>query len=211
MVVAKLSEEQRGAGAAVVRNLLDIERAYLEVAYALALFEVEEHNFAVRLRNFELSSDRTDGSPTDWLEKHWMFLAARYGGLAVRNFGQALAAVSGLIGRVPSWNDYIDRKGVGIARKRFSSSFPTIDKVRHAVAHPELYSHPNKAENMRVTDDLGTSMMMQSNLEGRKLSYTFDGMIVSYELSLATLKELLAIMTDCYSAFHAPRPGTPKA
>lgn len=88
----------------------------------------------------------------DTLWRQWTFVAARAAGMAARNYVFALQSLQALPGTVSEWNGLIDVDRIKAARSEFNAAFPGIERVRHAIAHPEHHSNP--AKEWHTTQDL---------------------------------------------------------
>lgn len=133
-----LPEEEKPLARALQSNIRDMSDSCSELSHALALFDVSSIELA-RAHQQEATVSIRDHV---WIP--WQFMAARYGGLAIRNWGQALGAVQSLVGKIPTWLPEIDAFELREVRKQFEVRFPNIDKLRHSIAHPEFYSNANK-------------------------------------------------------------------
>jgi hypothetical protein len=134
-----------------------------------------------------------------------MQIASKYGALSIRNLGQALRAAQALIGRIPTWSDNIDRPAIKAARKDFEDQFPNIDKVRHSIAHPELYSAPHKSMGTVVKSvpkaiKADSPIVVMSGMFERTYFATFEGAEVSYDLTADTALKLKDIIRRCFEA-----------
>lgn len=173
--VRLVPEEQRQDANAFYNNLYDLQKWANDFASSLALY------------NFAQSQPNGDFGPT-FLMRRWQMLAARNGALALRNFCQNLAAARGIVGKVSFWKGRIDLKALKGIERDFRSQFPDIDKLRHAVAHPEFYADPSINMKGKPAEIPGFSFMGYMKVRdalgfGGTYATTINGMTVHYQLS----------------------------
>ncbi len=172
------------------QNLSDMSRSANDVAAAIALFHFSRSNG----QGFDLFRD-------------WLFLAARDGAMSIRNFGTALAKVRDLIGRIPAWLLLVYTNALKEAEKEFHASFPFAHKMRHSVAHPELYSDPTK--NKGFSGDFeGFGFKLENvknatvhqNISDNTFASTFEGAFVHYDLNDVAIRQIVRLSTDGFRA-----------
>jgi hypothetical protein len=129
--------------------------------------------------------------------------------MSIRNFGEALAKVRGLIGRVSTWRSMVDTKTLKSAETTFKEKFPFAHKMRHSVAHPELYNDPFKKMGISGSmDELGirasdvTNLSIQGLITGVTFASTFEGALVRYDVSAESLAEIINITEKCFNSFR---------
>lgn len=125
--VEDLPVADRENGLAFFRNLVMLHYWSFDFSAAVALFELAQSSRSASRFN-----------PAD----RWPFLAARGGALALRNHMEMFAAGRALIGKISGWRDRINGKELRAIDRCLAERFPKIDKLRHAVAHPEFYADP---------------------------------------------------------------------
>lgn len=138
--------------------------------------------------------------------RDWLFLAGRDGAMSLRNYRDALSTVRGLIGLCPSIAPSIDVKALKLAEGEFSERFPRVEKLRHAVAHPEHYRNPQ----VKMSSDEGVNLpgfelppgnIVEGSLIGNNFVNTINGLTVGWEISSATSLALIKITKDIFNAF----------
>lgn len=137
----------------------------------------------------------------------WAFTAGREGAMTLRNFKVALASISHLIGRCPSWEGVADKEAISAANHEFQKRFPGADKLRHTVAHPEWYNNSDKDMTSHsahsvpgMSGESGATIM--SSFAERKYLATIEGVLVSYELSSETADVLCELRDTVCAAFR---------
>lgn len=195
-----LPEDERELGLAFQENLNDLRRASSDLSYALALFQFSDTQILESHKIERFLSPNAVWHP-------WKFIAVKFGGLSIRNWGQALGAIQGLVGRVPTWAQQIDSTKFRELRREFDERFPNIDKLRHSIAHPEAYSNPQKNTSTSGTisipgahfENVG-SIQVQANLHNSTYTSTFEGTIVQYDLSSENAKRVVDMTSKAFRA-----------
>lgn len=172
---------------------------------------------------FDFSRENADKGR---LFSSWSLMGAREGAVQIRNFGQFLRKVRGLAGRVPQWAGKFDAAAIKDAVASFEKQFPSADKLRHSVAHPEFFGDPSKPTRAIVTDLPGpglkvtgsANLAISSTLFNNTFHGTFEGQMLTYEVDGATVSAIIAITRQTFSAFDQldwtlklTRPAPPPA
>lgn len=139
-------------------------------------------------------------------------MAARNGGLALRNFCRCLAAARGVVGKVSFWAGKIDLKALKSIEAEFRDRFPDIDKLRHAVAHPEFYANPSVDMTGAPKDmpglSFGADVTVQDALGlGGTYATTINGMTVHYQLTIESAQLILDLTCRAYAAVNQLAEG----
>jgi len=142
------------------------------------------------------------------LYHQWAFMGARAGAMALRNFGQALAKIRKIAGRISPWKEAVDLKALKDAEQAFRKAFPKADKIRHSVAHPELYADPNKSMGSKKPfEDSGVSLgpgaVIQDGIINGQFTATFEGELIQYPVTVESARELLSVTRRIFDAFAA--------
>ena len=144
----------------------------------------------------------------------WVVIAARDGAMSIYHFGCTMDGLVETMGKAPGLRTKYGRP-LKLVRKQFEEAFPSFFKVRHAIAHsaernksPEkIEEHslvgPWKTSRMEFTAAEGVAMsgMLTDVLDNRTWSSTWDGQVVSYEISVETLANLVKFRDEIYLAF----------
>ena len=123
----------------------------------------------------------------------WQFIAARDGAMTIFHFAKSLDALKASVGDCAPVSGHIDHNDFRAARRKFREAFKDFEPVRHAVAHSgELAKNAkSRARNAFSGNHSGpgieiegsTGVMINSQLVGRTFTNTYEGKIVSYDLS----------------------------
>lgn len=205
-----LPADEEGPARAFVDNLRDLEGCSRDFTHALALYDVAT---AEREALRAACRDRRQQGEMVWPPENSAWtgfptIVIRFGGVTIRNFGQALSAARGVIGRIPSWIDRIDRAALKDVEGRFREAFPNIDKVRHSISHPEFYADPTKKMGVDGDFDVGNIIQVRQSADvtirgiyaDRTFASTFDGLVVSYELNADNALLLVELATASFAA-----------
>jgi hypothetical protein len=191
---SQLSDTERSLGEAITSNLSTIRSKNMSVGAAVALYELARSN-SLKGLYFD-----------------WALMAGRDGALSLYDYGQALAKVRSLIGRVSSWFHRIDRNRLKQAEKEFDAAFPFSAQLRHSVAHPELYNNPEKRMGIGIQSDMDNAdsedglMTINGSIINHSFSATFEGTLVQYALTSDTVRSLTQITQSAFEAFNVVSP-----
>jgi hypothetical protein len=205
-----LSEQEERAARALEDNLADMERAAIDLAGAVSLYEFStQHDQRPELRASRLLSS-------------WSFMGARYGAMALRNFREALGTVRSLIGQCPSFLPDVDTKALRAVEKEFDDAFPRVEKLRHSVAHPEFYSDPDKkmnADGGETVGGVGGGFAIEyggitrvgGDIVFGTYVATIDGIAVKYPVNADTVRLVSALTARAFEAFKGvQKPREPQ-
>jgi len=102
--------------------------------------EIQAMNFVSAAALFGFcAQNRAEGLFSDW-----MGVAGRDGALTLNNYSVVLSRIRKLVGQIPTWLPQVDAQTLKRAATEFDRAFPFAQKLRHSVAHPEIYNNPNK-------------------------------------------------------------------
>jgi hypothetical protein len=184
-------ENEKRDALAFQHNLIDLKRWADDFSASLALYDLSARQ------------PRAELGQTD-LGMLWCLIAARNGGLALRNFAQCLSAARGVAGKVTFWAGKIDLQALKAVNVEFHKRFPDIDKLRHAVAHPEFYGNPKKDMTGAYAELPGLvtagGVQMQDVLVYRTYAATINGMTVSYQLSIGNALFVVELTRRAFAA-----------
>ncbi len=133
-------------------------------------------------------------------------MGARAGALGLRNFGQALAKLRKLPGMVKSWQGMSDFGELREIEADFQRQFPTADKLRHSIAHPEFYADPAKLMSAAAPIEqygvhLGPGSIIQGSIFNNTFIATFEGETLQYSLSADTSLAMRRYTDRIYDVF----------
>ena len=143
----------------------------------------------------------------------WQFLAARDGAMTMYHFSRVLIHSGKSFRECPSLLDLIDRSLLREPRRRFETQFPNVVRVRHSVAHTAEMTETTKARDGNafsgsidraplIKAENVKGLMITNSLSNREFTTTYEGDIISYEISSATLDTLSSIAREFYQAFE---------
>jgi hypothetical protein len=138
----------------------------------------------------------------------WLHIAARDGSMQLFHAGKALSAVGNALGMAPTLASYVDHKERRVTERLFESSFPGHEDVRHTIGHTAEFSarrneHAAKGAKLagyKIAEDV--SVMILDDLNGRTYRATYEGRVVSYEISEVTLNKLESILNHLCKSFE---------
>jgi hypothetical protein len=194
----ELLPEQERDPAWLLQNLVGRLAAYVRAFQtAIGLFD-----HADALAKTNMSDDRYC---------HWRHIAARDGAMTIYHFGCVLLNGSSMAA-CPSLQKLIVPSPMRTARQRFKSKFPNANDIRNVVAHDaEVFDSPKKigqhalGDNrvgQRVSKTKSPRLAIQNSLLDRSLQTTYEGRIISYDLSVETSHLLSDITAQFYSGFE---------
>jgi hypothetical protein len=126
----------------------------------------------------------------------WSFLAGRAGVLSARNYGQAFRAVHSMTLSINAWEPLVSKTDFAPYRKRFEDDlFPAVDKLRHSVAHPEVYG--------KTTEDhsIGSVLIVDVLYDTTYISM-FEGVLRKCDVSVGKARELVQLTTELFAIFE---------
>lgn len=209
----KSNDEQKIELSSLQTNINHIER------------HCKSYVFAVALKDWSLAISRAEESQAravfpdsaefarwkrsvERLRVHpqWMLLGLESAVLSARNFGQALAAVIGLIGQIDGMMEVIDAKRLSALKKEFDAEFPRVDTARHAVVHPESIANRKKSTGpsdgetalVKITNSSDSRVVIHSN---DRYTATINGQLVECLVTVENARTLIRITTECFNLF----------
>lgn len=141
----------------------------------------------------------------------WCNIACRDGALTVYHFGETLKHVRSAMKDAKSIADMVDPNSLRLVTKKFESSFPDAEALRHAIAHASdlwrnVFHYLKNAITGKVTSGTisisGTNVALQYALNQRRFCAIREGRLACYEMSEQTLNSLITLKEEFYSAFR---------
>lgn len=124
----------------------------------------------------------------------WMRIAARSGALSIYEFHMVAAAIDQLASECPTLDSWIDKDARKAASSFFKEFFPDFAAVRLFAAHgSEMLDKPNKLKKHSISFGSNSEITL-GDLLGRKSINTFNGKVVSYELTPQTVNNLEQVL-----------------
>ena len=190
LITTGLAEKERKDTSTLARSLGSLDNYLRDFHAALTLFD------------FAVASDNTQ----------WCFIACRDGAMTIYHFGRTLQNVRAALGSCPTVNSLIDSKSLRLVAKKFDARFPDFEHLRHAIAHSsELWKNvasfiknavTGRHDGPLVVVAKNSRIAMHNNLVNRQFSMSYEGRLVSYEISAETLQRMTTLKDEFYSAFR---------
>jgi hypothetical protein len=190
-------------------NVTSLPRTEIEIAVNISVrlmsfnSYLATFNSAIQLFDFCQTEDgrRIGGG--------WQFIAGRDGAMTIWHIGQSMQTIRARLNKLecPVLVDLIDFSHTREALRQFKASFPEFYDLRIAVAHSgEIFGDMEHAvkgpySQMGLKINEGASTWFQSSFVGRSFVNTFEGKLLSYELSKASFDELNRIKKLFFLAF----------
>jgi hypothetical protein len=219
----KFQTEQQNAVAQsnVLLAMLNYYVRCFEADVQLYEFSAEQ-NTKARL-SFEGDPSDKNADATLELMDGWPVIAARDGALSIYHFRRTIDGIDETLARTPSLAGMVDAAARKSARKMFQAAFPDFTNVRDAVAHSgdksrtkdkrEEHAFRGEWQNSQMAflhgDGTPIEVTLVDVLNNRQYSNTWEGRVISYEISLASLEKLAAIRGEVYRAFQPLVPMLP--
>lgn len=184
-----------------------METSYLDFWSALALIDDAEQWFEQGWRPHIERIKTSQHYRSEPYFFRWPILAARAGGLAIRNFGIALREAMTTSKKIVSFGNKVSIKNLGIQHKTFLKTFPNFVALRDSIAHPESYPDPNYQTKFKgpieniIECEPNLEVEISDTLYGRKFVATKNNVVATYELTSATLASLKNIADDFFLEF----------
>lgn len=215
-----LPESERRAAGVLINNLFAVQMHASSFADAVALFR----DCRLRAQTFDLDAIFKSGSSAErraLQEQHsllhrWTTLAARDGAMSIYHFAKAMEAGTDFSG-CPSLGATVDHKALRLVRKLFASRFPHFLPMRHALAHKaELTGSVQQIDENSIKGDFdnfgvrieGGGGMIIDHLFNDTFATTFEGQVLSYDVTPQTHANLEDIARRLYATF--PKPPEPE-
>jgi len=140
-------------------------------------------------------------SPEAEVYAEWCRMAARDAAMAVFHFAKTLDALKQSVGRSSTLSNAINHEKFRTARRRFRNDFKDFDAVRHAVAHAGEMRNNQKNRSRHayrrggkvgLASVVGENIAVHEaeNLSGRTFTNTYEGKVVSLDISMENLRKL---------------------
>jgi hypothetical protein len=201
LLPAALPAEEEHAAWLVQSGLNNLESHVQEFAAALALFD-----FA---------------SGAQGVPHQWAIIAARDGAMTVYHFYDAFDGIRKTTRACPTLARHVDWSHFKAVEKLYRAHFPDYVDLRDSIGHagdkmatPELFAEHSFTGSVdsRLLKAGGTVNLTMTNcLENRKFTNTWEGKILSYEVSAKTQGHLEAARDHIWAAFRASETELRKA
>jgi hypothetical protein len=173
-----IAEHERDCGHAFFEQMRMLQRWSFDFSSSAGLFD-----FAVKPPNTDMKGQ-------------WCFIAARNGGLALRNYARSLEAARELLPQVSCWGDRYDGQELDDVHHQFRNHFPGVEKLLHR--HGTIGSHGPVEDHHEAASRTKT----QDCLFGHTYMSTVDGRTVSYDLTFQNAQFLTDLTKSAYSSLE---------
>ncbi len=211
--VANFPEEDTRS-ATHINQLLVMLNYYVRCFEAdVQLYEFSAEQIAQARTAFE--KDPSDKMADEGLEilDGWPVVAARDGAMSIYHFGRTLDGLDETLAKAPNLAAKVDLALRKSARRTFKSAFRDFIGARHAVAHSGdkartetqqgqhalMRSWANEQVSFRGPGDV----VLIDVLNQRQYSNTWEGRVVSYKISIDSLRKLAEVRDEIYRAFSS--------
>jgi hypothetical protein len=172
-----VADHERDCGHAFFEQMRMLQRWSFDFSSSAGLFD-----FAVK-------------PPTTDMRSQWCFIAARNGGLALRNYARSLGTARDLLPQITCWGERYDGQELDDVHRKFRSRFPGVEKLlhRHGTVGPHDQAIDERAALRTRTQDC---------LFGHTYMSTVDGHTVSYDLTFQNAQFLSDLTRSAYSTLE---------
>jgi len=144
----------------------------------------------------------------------WQWIAARDGGMTIYHLGSVMDAIRASFKECETFRAKLGHDCFRGATKKLKNEFPLYIKVRHAISHSgEIHSSPGSREINSVSgavdipgfikqDEGANCTVIAKGLVGRNYYNSFEGQVISYEISSDSLQKLTAIRNLFVAGFN---------
>ena len=209
----RLPEAERDNAWAISGTLSTLSSLVFQFRTALQLLDFSKANRKplVGLGECFWGEDFQERADHNEVMAQWSMMAARSGSIYIYEFHQSVKAVDNQLAKCPSLRALINREARKRANALFDSSFPDFAKVRHFAAHgSEMTSYPDDIARHSSSDidrpeivmSNGHSVTINGSLMDRTYASTYEGRLVSYDLSDESANKLDEILTERFRMFE---------
>lgn len=141
----------------------------------------------------------------------WQVVAARDGAMTIFHIAKTMQGIRRSVARHPVLRNGVDHGKLRSANKMFRRAFPSFEGIRHGIAHsaemdrsPEhhdanAFAGPRPEGWPRAGEH--DVVLRTGDLEGARFSLTWEGSVLSYEISGATMAALREIAAEFFGGF----------
>ena len=141
----------------------------------------------------------------------WKRTACRDSAMAMFNFERGMNAIKSSLADVADLLRLVDHQKLKTAEKLFKSYFPDFKGLRHSVGHTaEFFGTKEQRRNHSIKGPINTGVFRSEgsqgtviidSIENRKFMSTYNGRLVTLDMSLGTVNKLTEITILFYSGF----------
>jgi hypothetical protein len=152
---------------------------------------------------------RNELQPQEQIYNRWKFIAARDGAITIYNLGMSMQGIRASLKDCPSLNASVDQATLSASTRLLRQRFRRFEGFRHMVAHAAEFSQTKDAraehsttaamDNGLIKKPEGGDIFIGPSLNGREFIGTFEGKVLSYEISLESFEHIkkAALMFIC--------------
>jgi hypothetical protein len=155
---------------------------------------------------------RDDLHPQMDVYRRWLFIAARDGAVTIYNLGKTMEGIRANLKNCPSLNAMVDQETLSESTRILRQRFPRFEGFRHMVAHAAEFSQTKEARDRHSTTAAidngllkkpeGGDIFIGPSLIGREFTGTFEGKVLSYEISLQSFEHIKSAVLMFAAAFR---------
>ena len=169
--VDELADHERSSGQSFFDNMLMLQRWSFDFSSSAGLF------------------DWASKPPATDMKGQWCFIAARNGALALRHFGESLAAARESLVRVSRWQEAVEADLLDDVQNEFRKRFPGVEKLRTTLC---TLSDSDAEAHGKVNDCLF----------GHNYMSTANGRTVAYDLTFQNAAFLTDLTKKAYESLQ---------
>ena len=173
-----VAEHERDCGHAFFEHMRMLQRWSFDFSSSASLFD-----FAVK-------------PPSTDVRGQWCFIAARNGGLALRNYARSLESARELLPQVTCWEEKFDNRDLDAVHHQFRNRFPGVEKLLHR--HGSIGPH-HEVDNHAAVASLTKK---HDCLFGHTYMSTVEGQTVSFDLTFQNAQFLTDLTKSAYSSLE---------
>lgn len=203
----EIPESEREAVSIIQSWLFMLDGFVVDFYAALEIFDFANMRFKAGIDGLTLNKkSNIDGLPINKppnlvippnIFSRWNFIAARSGAMTLREFQITMATIKGGAVLAPSLYEQVDIKKIRITEKLFNSRFPRTRVLRNQAGHVAS----STIRQINSHRERGRGPLFLHNLVGRRYETTYEGEILSYELSVENLNKLNDVKLRIFECF----------
>jgi hypothetical protein len=182
----------------------------------LSAFESHVRAFGAALSLFDFCLSSFRSGPAD--AGDWSFVAARDAAMSIYHAYTVLDGVRQTLAGCPRLNDMTDKRALRSAGQIFHTYFRSFEDMRDAVSHiGEKMKTPKKfaehafsgsIDSRAIKADNVKRMTMSNVLDGRRFTNTWEGQVLTCEISQLSLSRLTEAKQHLWAAARPIETGT---
>jgi hypothetical protein len=202
--ISEMPEGEQDAAWVVLCGIRKLQSYCRDFAFALLLF-----------KNADQLASASPYPQSRNLISEWKVLAARDGAMTIYHFGKAMEGIRSSLNETPTTKAKVDHGVLREATKKFNKLFPLYEDIRHAIAHSAELTRTTRAhkknafsgsfrdKSVFLEDVTG---VMLTIIDDTSFKTTFEGAVISYSVTKATLQSLHEVRRDFWRGFQNRSP-----